>query len=246
MGFSDDLQGIFTGDIFYLGNVKRAAGFWELQSDCMSFLEQEKVIASRAQEAIAKLDSRLQQTFASIQLPALLMLEAAPLPKNFQPLPRLLLPLAQMQPVRDGCAMAANLSETGWQSSLSATLGLSIIPRQGDTIFGIPQELLSVAPLRGAQHRTNLHRAIKAAVAARFQIRRLVEASTKLMEAVQVVQNTLEASVRIPNLPMDQLIEELVRQVTALQQIVENLDADVLQWLKQYDAYRQSWTAEDT
>ena len=41
------------------------------------------------------------------------------------------------------------------------------------------------------------------------------------------------------------MIEELVRQVTAFQQIIDNLDADVLQWLKQYDAYRQSWTAED-
>ena len=185
MGFFDDFQGIFTGDIFYPDNVKRAARFQELQSDCMSFLEQEKVIASRTQEAIAKLDSRLQQAFVSIQLPALLTLEAAPLPPEFQPLPRLLLPLAQMQPVRDGCAMAANLSEINWQGNLSATLGLSIIPQRGDTIFGIPQKLLSIGPLRGAQRRANLRSAIKASVAARFQIRRLVEASAKLMDAVR-------------------------------------------------------------
>lgn len=245
MGILDDIVGICTGDIFYPDNAKRAARFRELQSDCMTFLEQEKAIAARTQEAIAKLDSRLQQAFASIQLPALMTLEAAPMPPGFQPLPRLLLPLAQMQPVRDGYAMAASLSEIGWKSSLSATLGLSILPQRGDTIFGIPQDLLSIGPLRGAQRRANLRSAIKASVAARFKIRRLVEASAKLMEAVQAVQNTLEAVAGIPSLPMDQLIEELVQQVMALQQMVENLDDIVLLWLNHYDTYRQSWTAED-
>lgn len=245
MGFLDDILGVFTGDIFYPDNVKRAARFRELQMDCASFLEQEKESSARTQEAIAKLDSRLQQAFASIQLPTLLTPEAAPLPPEFQPLPRLLLPLAQMQPVRDGCAMAASLSAVGWQSSVSAILGLSIITQRGDMIFGIPQEILSIGPLRGAQRRDNLRHAIRASVAARFQIRRLVEARTQLLEAVQVVQNTLDAVDGISNLPMDRLMEDLVRQITALQQIVGNLDNVVWQWLSRYDTFRQSWTAED-
>lgn len=245
MGFLDDVVGLFSGDIFFPGNARRAARFKELQEDCASFLAQEREISARTQQAIANMDQLVQQTFDSLQLPSLFSLEPGPLPTAFQPLPKVLLPLAQMQAVRDGCTMALDLTETDWQKSLSQTLGLPILPQKGETIFGVLPSLLVFGPLRGAQHRDNLRHAIHSSILARFKIRRLVEASIRLFNAVHAVQDVLDATAGIPNLPLDQMMENLIQEIEALQKNLDNLDQVVAQWLDHYDSRRHSWTAED-
>lgn len=243
MGFLDDVVSLFTGDLFYPDNPKRADRFCELQRDCETFLRQEKELSVRLTAGISELDARLRRTFESIRRPELLQPGSVSLPRSYQPLPRLLLPLVRSDPVCDACNLGAGLVSGAPGDVLETALGMRITLINGDWIFGVPSNVLVFGPALGARRRENLRSAIRGSAAARFRIRLLLEAEDKLMRGVEAV-NTVLAAVKKTEVDWDAVIQGIIPQIEILQEEIDALAPCVRSWLDNYDKFRSSWTAE--
>lgn len=243
MGFLDDVVSLFTGDLFYPDNPKRADRFRELQRDCEAFLRQEKELSVRLTAGISELDARLRRTFESIRRPELLQPGSVSLPLSYQPLPRLLLPLVRSGPVCDACNLGAGLVSGAPGDVLETALGMRITLINGDWIFGVPSNVLVFGPALGARRRENLRSAIRGSAAARFRIRLLLEAEDKLMRGVETV-NTVLAAVKKTEIDWDAVIQGIIPQIEILQEEIDALAPCVQSWLDNYDKFRSSWTAE--
>lgn len=243
MSFLDDIVSLFNGDLFYPDNPKRADRFRELQRDCEAFLRQEKELSVRLTSKIAELDARLRRTFEAIRRPELLQPGSVSLPRSYQPMPRLLLPLVRSDSVCDACNLGAGLVSGAPRDALEAALGMRIISMNGDWIFGVPSNVLAFGPAMGARRRENLRSAVRESAAARFRIRLLLEAEDKLMRGVETVEAVL-AAVKKTGIDWDAVIQGMIPQIEVLQGEIDDLTPCVRSWLDNYDKFRNSWTAE--